>query len=165
MPHYSKPYLSLAGQLTLIKKRGLQVADEAAAIDCLHRNGYYRLSAYWYPFREIVGTVRTDDFLSGSRFEDAIALYKFDKKLKLLLLDAIERVEIAARVEIALVLGQRDPFAHTKPALFRSRFSSPGRSGPSDYQNWTNKFDEIYRKSTAIKSGLLPDLVSLTGSY
>ncbi len=149
MSHYSKPYLPLPDQLALIKKRGLQVADDAAAIECLHRNGYYRLSAYWYPFREIVGTIRTDNFLNGSRFEDAVELYKFDKKLKLLLLDAIERAEIAARVEIALVLGQRDTFAHTKPALFRSRFSSPGRSGSSDYQNWILKFNEIYRRSMA----------------
>lgn len=149
MPHYSKPYLPLADQLALIKNRGLLVADEAAALECLHRNGYYRLSAYWYPFREIVRGTRTDKFLSGSCFEDAVELYKFDKKLKLLLLDAIERIGIAARVEIALVLGQRDTFAHTKPALFRSRFSSPGRSGLSDYQNWINKFNEIYRKFRA----------------
>lgn len=74
MTHYSKPYLPLADQLALIKKRGLFVADEAAGLECLHRNGYYRLSAYWYPFREIVGAVRTDNFLNGSSFEDAVDL-------------------------------------------------------------------------------------------
>lgn len=79
LPTYSKPYLSLADQLTLLKRRGLLVADEGVALECLHRNGYYRLSAYWYPFREIVAHQRTDQFLSHSYFEDALALYHFDK--------------------------------------------------------------------------------------
>lgn len=141
MPHYSKPYLPLSDQLALIKKRGLQVTDDAAAIECLHRNGYYRLSAYWYPFRKIGGTVRTDNFLSGSRFEDAVALYKFDKKLKLLLLDAIERVEIAARVEIALVLGRLDPFAYLDTRWFRPEFVADAK-----YQDW---IDNYHRKLKA----------------
>ena len=45
MSPYTKPYLSLPDQLRLIKSRGLQVADDVEAVDCLHRNGYYRLSA------------------------------------------------------------------------------------------------------------------------
>ena len=91
---YSKPYLPLSDQLSLLKQRGLQVADDAAAVDCLRRNGYYRLSAYWYPFREISAGRRTDRFLKNSHFENAVKLYSFDKKFKLLLLDALERVEI-----------------------------------------------------------------------
>lgn len=126
MPSYTKPYLSLPDQLALIKSRGLQVTDDADALECLHRNGYYRLSAYWFPFRKIVSGQRTDDLLADSRFEDAVDLYRFDKTFKMLLLDAIERIEIAARVEIALVLGRRDPFAHTNSALFRPNFSSSG---------------------------------------
>ena len=83
---YSKSYLSLPNQLSLLKRRGLQVADDAAAEDCLHRNGYYRLSAYWYPFREINAGRRSDIFLPNSHFENAVKLYSFDKQFKLLLL-------------------------------------------------------------------------------
>ena len=54
MPVYNKPHFSLADQLALLKSRGLEVADDKAAIECLHRNGYYRLSAYWYPFRTLI---------------------------------------------------------------------------------------------------------------
>lgn len=99
---YSKPWLSLPNQLALLKRRGLLVQDDAASIECLHRNGYYRLSAYWYPFREIAAGQRTDLFLPDSRFEDARNLYVFDKEFKLHLLDALERVEIAVRVEAAM---------------------------------------------------------------
>ena len=43
---YNKPHLSLADQLVLLKSRGLNVAADNLAMECLHRNGYYRLSAY-----------------------------------------------------------------------------------------------------------------------
>lgn len=147
---YTKPHLPLTDQLALLKQRGLQVANDADAIECLQRNGYYRLSAYWYPFREIAAGVRTDNFLPNSRFEDARALYVFDKKLKLLLLDAIERVEIAARSNIALYLGAYDPFAHTDPRYFRPSFINPhpsNPSGPTEHQVWLEKFDTAVSRS------------------
>ena len=155
MALYTKPYLSLSDQLSLLKMRGLLVADDAAAIECLHRNGYYRLSAYWYPFRQIVRdpitniSKRSDTFLSGSHFDDAISLYRFDKHFKLMLLDAIERVEIAVRVEISLILGKRDPFAHTNPRSFHARFTSVSSSGQCSYQDWIDKFDNLYARSRA----------------
>jgi abortive infection bacteriophage resistance protein len=144
---YGKPHLSLVEQLFLLKKRGLQVTNDTEAIECLHRNGYYRLSAYWYPFREIVSSQRSDKFLSGSRFEDAYALYLFDKNLKLLLLDAIESVEIAARAEIALYLGKFDTFAHTNPDFFRPKFIGKNRSGEIAYKIWIDKFNIAVARS------------------
>ena len=139
---YSKPYKSLPDQIALLKQRGLLISNDAAAMECLHRNGYYRMSAYWYPFREIVAGQRTDTFLPNSRFEDAQALYIFDKKLKLLLLDVIERVEIAARADIALYLGSFDTFAHTNPRFFRPSFVAVNPvSGQTKHQAWINKFD------------------------
>lgn len=146
---YTKTYLSLPEQLKLLKSRGMQVANDAVAIESLHRNGYYRLSAYWYPFRETVAGKHIDTFLSDSHFGNVIELYKFDKKLRLLLLDAIERVEIAARVEISLVLGKIDPFAHTKSILFRPRFSQPNANGDIEYQEWIKKFNYLYKHSSA----------------
>jgi len=67
---------------------------------------YYRLSGYWYPFRErdaqgLIG----NHFIDGSRFDQAIALYEFDKKLRSLILDALERVEVAVRTQITYHMG------------------------------------------------------------
>ena len=45
MSTYNKPYLSFQQQLELLKARGLEVTDDAAAISYLERIGYYRLSA------------------------------------------------------------------------------------------------------------------------
>lgn len=148
MANYHKPHLSLPAQLNLLQQRGLEVVDEAEAVACLHRNGYYRLSAYWYPFRQLVNNQRTDRFLPQSRFEDAAALYVFDKKLKLLLLDALERVEIAVRVEIALLLGQRDAFALENPALFHTAFvSRRNAAGATLYEVWKDKYENSVRRA------------------
>ncbi len=54
MPTYSKRYLKPQDQVALLKSRGLQITDESFAVAALTRNGYYRLSAYWLPFREFL---------------------------------------------------------------------------------------------------------------
>lgn len=126
-----KPWLSFSDQLQQLRARGLEVEDPAAALDYLERVGYYRLSGYWYPLRTIDQAssaaqgraVRLDSFVAGSRFEDVVRLYVFDKKLRLLALDALERIEMAVRVDIAHLLGQRDPGAHENPAFLHGNFA------------------------------------------
>ncbi len=49
---YSKPWISHQEQLDRLKQRGLAVTDDKKALSYLKRIGYYRLSGYWYPFRE-----------------------------------------------------------------------------------------------------------------
>lgn len=126
-----KPWLSFADQLQHLQARGLQVDNQAAALDYLERLGYYRLSGYWYPLRAIdqaasavqKKAVRLDTFVPGSRFEDVVRLYVFDKKLRLLALDALERIEMAVRVDVAHLLGKRDPRAHETPACLHGNFA------------------------------------------
>jgi len=43
-------------------------------------------------------------------------IYLFDKQLRLLFLDVIERIEVALRVDLAHALGRRDPWAHRNAA-------------------------------------------------
>ena len=50
-------------------------------------------------------------------------LYVFDKKLRLLALDALERIELAVRVDVAHLLGKYDPYAHENPDLFHGNFA------------------------------------------
>lgn len=52
MSTYSKPHRTFEEQLAQLKARGLEVTDDVTAISALRRIGYYRLSAYWYPFRK-----------------------------------------------------------------------------------------------------------------
>lgn len=85
--------------------------------------GYYRLSGYWYVYKELDSHGdRADTFLPGTSFPDITALYEFDRKLRTLLHDAIERVEVGLRSHLSYHLGRIDPLAHEDATLFRPGF-------------------------------------------
>lgn len=144
---------SYADQLQILKDRGLLVGDDASALIDLERIGYYCLSGYWYPFRQLkvqpVGLAyREDDFIVGSKFEDAVALYIFDKSLRLLALDALERIERAIRVDVAHLLGAQDCFGHHEPKLFHGNFSkqiiTKGKhKGKTEHLLWLERYDTL----------------------
>lgn len=108
---YERPWKTFQQQLDLLISRKLEVTEEAAALNYLQRIGYYRLSAYLYPFRVfriepnpetgMLETVKKDEYVANTHFSDAVNLYIFDKKLRQLMLDALERIEVALRVDIA----------------------------------------------------------------
>lgn len=101
-PAYSKPAMTLPDQLVLLKSRGMIVADDERAIHYLGVNNYYRLAAYWLPYE---ADHATHQFKSGTRFEDVLDDYSFDRELRLLINDAIERVEVAVRTQVAYQLS------------------------------------------------------------
>jgi abortive infection bacteriophage resistance protein len=93
---FTKPALTIADQLNKLIDLGMIIANRSQAEHCLQHISYYRLSAYWLPFenpKEAVGP----RFRDGTTFEDVMTLYDFDRQLRLLVLDAIERIEIAVR--------------------------------------------------------------------
>lgn len=131
MPSHKK-WKSLTEQLKILKGRGLNIDNDDAAINNLERVGYYRLSGYWYPFRKFniesnadgeLKFYRDDKFIQGSHFADAVRLYVFDKRLRLLAMDALERIELAIRVDMAHLLGEKNPHAHEVSDLFHGNFS------------------------------------------
>jgi abortive infection bacteriophage resistance protein len=103
---FSKSALNIEDQLAKLIRMGLLVADEGMAKRQLAGIGYYRFSGYTYPFRVQPDRRR---FKSGTRIEQVIRIYDFDRELRLLVNDAVERCEIAIRAsfvnETALELG------------------------------------------------------------
>lgn len=85
--NYSKPPKTFDEQIELIKSRGLIINNEERLRKYLINISYYHLSAYFKSFQE------NDKFKDGTTFENVINLYQFDKKLRLLLLDVLERIE------------------------------------------------------------------------
>ncbi|WP_181437332.1 Abi family protein [Curtobacterium sp. MCPF17_047] len=108
-----KPHLTYEQQLKKITDRGLSNSNREAAIAALKRVGYYRLSAYTYPFRirEADGRV-LDDFEPDATLEDALRLYAFDAKIRSILLEGLNAIEIGLSVQIGYTLGKRDPLGH-----------------------------------------------------
>lgn len=119
---YSKPHLSFDEQANLLIQRGLIVRDKSRLIEALQQVSYYRLSAYWLPFREMDDEGnRTDFFQKGITFERVWDHYRFDRRLRVLLVDAIERIEIALRTQLVyLYTKQHGPFDYVNPANFPS---------------------------------------------
>ena len=118
---YAKLALSVDDQIALLTQRGMVFDDVAAARHTLAHINYYRLRAYWLPFEAPAGGTTAVDhaFAAGTRFDTVLAYYAFDQRLKLLLMDAIERVEIAMRTRWAHVLSMRyGSHAYLDPALF-----------------------------------------------
>lgn len=157
---YNRPWKSFDEQLDLLKSRGMVVTDDAAALDYLQRIGYYRLSAYWYPYRQFeviqdgdtgkLSTKATDQFHQDTQFLDAVNLYLFDKQLRLLLVDALERIEIALRVDLSYTLGRKSPFAHIEKSHFHPSFAGrPFRRGSSQsrFDAWQEKYRGLVARS------------------
>lgn len=147
-------------QLARLKQRGMGVDNDDAALSYLRRIGYYRLSGYWYPLRAIDEAasrregmpIRLNEFVPGSRFEDVVKLYVFDKKLRLLAMDAMERIEMAVRVDVAYLLGNRDPCAHENPGCLDGNFSKKRRrrgpdAGRTDHELWLVKYQMLVHRS------------------
>lgn len=101
----------------------MHVTDEALALHYLGHLNYYRLGAYWLPFEK---DHNSHQFQPGTKFDDALTLYIFDRELRLWLMDAIERVEVSLRTQFAYQLSLR---YGTHPHLNQSLFHEPSRYG------------------------------------
>ena len=102
--------------------------DWAAAHDHLEHVGYYRLTGYLRPFRIGGAGADAEDFRPGTTFELVHDRYIFDRRLRLLALDAIEKIEIALRASISNSVAVRhgphwfaDCAKFTKPNWYHVR--------------------------------------------
>jgi abortive infection bacteriophage resistance protein len=92
---YSKTCILPQDLIPLLKSRGLSVPDEQKAVDYLTNIGYYRLSAYFHP---LLKDPKIDHvYKAGATFDLAMNMYRFDRKLRVLLFNEIEKIEVAFR--------------------------------------------------------------------
>lgn len=92
---YEKRAFPIGDQINLLESRGLLIPDKTRAETFLQAVSYYRLSAYAVPFESERG--RNHHFIAGTSFEDLVSMYIFDHRLRMLVFDALERVETAFR--------------------------------------------------------------------
>ncbi|WP_333884433.1 Abi family protein [Sphingobium yanoikuyae] len=125
---YDKPATTIDEQIALLTERGMG-GDEALMRRWLETVGYYRLSAYWLPFELPAGQgqTRTKKFQPGTLFETIVDIYVFDRKLRLLVMEGIERIEIALRSRwtnrLTLAHGSH---AHLAVGAFQSGYDHIG---------------------------------------
>lgn len=143
---YNKLPVSILDQIEMLKKRGLLFNDEAKAAHYLSNISYYRLRAYTYPFQD--NTDENHPFTTQVSFEEIIELYVFDRQLRLLIFDGIEKIEIAFRTQIiyhySLAYGS---FWHLKPELYRDtmRFANQLDSLQKEVDRSNETFIDHYK--------------------
>ncbi|MBI1492693.1 Abi family protein [Halocynthiibacter styelae] len=135
----------------------MAIPDRNHAARSLHRIGYYRLSAFGYPYRDFCpiptpggeadGRVRCDKFKEGTTFDYVIDFYLFDKALRMELLDAIERIEVAVRTAMIEVLGELGPHAHRDRRSYKDRFSEKDANGDTPLGLFIEGLDQHFKRS------------------
>lgn len=125
---YSKPFSSYEEQADLLKSRGLLFSDRNYLIERLENIGYYRLSAYWFPFK----MPDSENFKPNTNFQDIYRRYRFDRRFKTLIFDAIERVETSVKAHIAYEFAKKyGAFGY----LERSNFNAFPQNQFQTFQN------------------------------
>ena len=114
---YAKKPLSIQEQIGQLKSRGMNFDDEARAEAILSRVSYSRLRPYWHPF-EVNNA--SHKFRGETTFEEVWALYEFDRTLRLLALEALERFEVALRTQWAHQMASaHGPFGYLEKKHYR----------------------------------------------
>lgn len=158
MPHYQKPPLVISDQIEKLKQRGL-FPDGLTEAECqrvsayLSTIGFYRLSAYFIPFEDKTNTEIQHAFLPGTTFDQILSLYVFDRQLRLLILEALERIEVAVRTgwTNALTTSTCDSHAYMKPEHFKNPHEHLKHLNrlASEVQDSKETFVTSYRKKYA----------------
>jgi len=144
-----KPFRTYPDLVNLLTARGMEVPDPQRAEGKLAQIGYYRLSGYWYPARDFVKNdqqqvvlcnvtqkpLRQSQFQPGVSFDDAVALYLFDKHLRQHIFDAVERIEIHLRTVIAHEVGYHDPMAYTDVQFIQPKQAKPWKDRKGNQRN------------------------------
>ncbi|MEX1003454.1 MAG: Abi family protein [Crocinitomicaceae bacterium] len=114
---YEKETYTVEQHIKLLEERGLKIDDPDNAKHYLSHVSYYRLAGYWWPMQE---DKENHIFKEGSNFEDVIALYNFDRELRILLFDVIEKIEISLRTKMIYYLSHEfDAWWFQNPDIFQ----------------------------------------------
>ena len=118
METFQKQYHTPSELVQLLQQRGLSISEWVKAEDYIKHIGYYRLSAYFYPFLETPKNMHR--FKPGADFEKVMPLYRFGRTLRVLLFNEIEKIEIAIRQAIVNTVCEatHDPFWITNFTYF-----------------------------------------------
>lgn len=135
MEEYNKPPINFSAQVDLLISRGLSVPDRENAESFLKQVSYYRFSAYCIPFE-----ITRHKFKPDVKFEEIQELYEFDRKLRFLIDEALEIIEITLRTIVAYHLSNKyGSFVHEDPTKFYKKF---------DHNLWITKLHEDTERSS-----------------
>ena len=118
---FHKNYNSPSQIVKLLQDRGLIIEDITSAIKDLINIGYYRFSAYLYPF--LATPKDAQIFKPKSKFETALSLYHFDQSLRSMVFNEIAGIEVAIRSALANIVAKEtgNKFWMTDASTYRNQ--------------------------------------------
>jgi abortive infection bacteriophage resistance protein len=132
---FEKPFLSIEEQVERLVKAGM-MGDRDTVAQRLTVVSYHRLSGYWHPFQQTDGA-----FAPETSFEKVWRRYVFDRQLRVLVIDAIERFEVTLRTQLAYHHAQvHGPFGYAV-----NRASRPKMSRKDFPEFYFNLLEELAR--------------------
>lgn len=125
---YEKQWASIDDQIELLTKvKGLEVGNVDELRLALRNIGYYRLSAYWFPYKTI-DTEGRAVFCENTSFAEIMRAYEFDRDLRLVMFDAIAEIEIYFRGGLSYLASGEDGIfgfpESVKPRLSREYYAA-----------------------------------------
>lgn len=100
---YVKPVMTLADSIVRLTQKGLHIPDEVAAERFLRAVGYFRFRGYALPFTVSAPAsfaYGSRQFVPGTTFAQIQDLYEFDRTLRTLVMEQVDRIEVAVRTSI-----------------------------------------------------------------
>lgn len=149
MAHYTKTYTSPSQLVSLLQSRGLYIENVARTENYLRHIGYYRFSAYLYPL--LTTPKENHVFKSDATFNQALTMYRFDRHLRLLMFNQIEKIEVAVRSAIVNITSREtgNPFWMTDPSCFydESQFAKTKQLIDAELSKSREEFIEHFRET------------------
>jgi abortive infection bacteriophage resistance protein len=101
---FSLPSLTVVQQLTLLHEKGLIINDITSAAHWLSHISYFRFKHYSYSFKDYKND--SGNYLPGTKFEAIRDVYLFDRKIKMLIFEALENIEIAVKTQLTNTMAE-----------------------------------------------------------
>ncbi|MFS7490275.1 Abi family protein [Carnobacterium maltaromaticum] len=132
---YDRCATTLKEQLEVLKKRGLEIENENIAIKALSQIGYFRFKGYCLPYYEA-----KDKFIDGITFNSIYQNYRFDERLRLMIFQIIEHVEVELKSVISMEFALNvSPIGHYDKINFHdSKF----------HESWLVNFERLINQAS-----------------
>ncbi|MDD6134946.1 MAG: Abi family protein [Selenomonas montiformis] len=109
----NKPYKTIDEQIEILKKRKIVISRKRFARKVLtYENYYYVINGYKEPF--IDSTNGEDVYKKGTSFNEIVALYTFDRRIREILMPELLRVEHSIKAKIIDVFSKHHGEDHTQ---------------------------------------------------
>lgn len=141
---YLKPALTISQQIDLLKTRNMRINDDDKVEEFLKFNNYYRFAGYWKRLAAH-GTHMLPLDSQYNDFDWIVKIYKIDEKLRKIILNGLQPLEIALRTQFAHELSlKHDSHFHLNPSLFDGFFEKNKAHLIKQFQDTKENFTEHY---------------------